>query len=56
MDNEVYLLLLYVVVDIVISRSNLDVVELLKNKLMGTFDIKDLGEINHNLDMKITLS
>ena len=53
--DETYLLSLYVD-DIIIAGTNLENVETLKLKFTEVFDIKDLGEINHYLGMKITRS
>ena len=52
-DKEIFLLSLYVD-DIIIAGSNLDSIQNLKKKFTESFDIKDLGELNHYLGMKIT--
>ena len=54
-NDETYLLSLYVD-DIIIAGTKLENVEILKLKFTEVFDIKDLGEINHYLGMKITRS
>ena len=54
-DGELFLLSLYVD-DIIIAGSNLEGIQNLEKKFTKTFDIKDLGELNHYLGVKITRS
>ena len=52
-DGKLFLLFLNVD-DIIIAGSNLDSIQNLKNKVTESFDIMDLGELNHYLDTKCT--
>ena len=52
-DGKLFLLSLYVD-DIIIAGPDVQSLENLKKKFTESFDIKDLGEINHYLGMKIT--
>ena len=54
-DEEVFLLSLYVD-GIIIAGSNLDNIHNLKKQFTESFDIKNLGELNHYLDLKIIRS
>ena len=45
--------LLVYVDDILITASSLEAVSTVKERLMATFDARDLGEVNHYLGMKI---
>ena len=54
-DGEVFLLSLYVD-DIILAGANVTSLNNLKKLFTESFDIKDLGEVNHYLGMKITRS
>ena len=51
--EETYLISLYVD-DILIAGSNVSVIEDIKQEFMMRYEMKDLGELNHYLGMKIT--
>ena len=53
MGEETYLISLYVD-DILIAGSNVSVIEDIKQEFMMRYEMKDLGELNHYLGMKIT--
>ena len=52
MDGSLLIRMLYVD-DMLIARKNIHEVDALKLKLNATFDMKDLGEANHILGMRI---
>ena len=54
-DGELFLLSLYVD-DIILAGANVTSLNNLKKLFTESFDIKDLGEVNHYLGMKITRS
>ena len=47
------LILILYVDDMLIARKNINEVDALKSKLNATFDMKDLGEANNILGMRI---
>ena len=51
-DGSLLMLILYVD-DILLARSNMDEMATLQSKLNDTFDMKDLGNANHSLGMRI---
>ena len=51
-DGSLLILILYVD-DMLIARSNREDIASLKSKLNNAFDMKDLGEANHILGMRI---
>jgi hypothetical protein len=52
--KETYLISLYVD-DILIAGSKVSVIEDIKQEFMMRYEMKDLGELNHYLGMKITI-
>ena len=55
MDNEIKLIMLILYVDdmLIAGHSKKDIVDI-KQKLFSQFDMKDLGDANHILGMRIT--
>ena len=51
-DGSFFILILYVD-DMIIAGKNIHEVDTLKSKFNATFDMKDLGEANHILGMRI---
>ena len=51
-DGSLLILILYVD-DMLITRTNIDEISNLKSKLNANFDMKDLGNANHILGMRI---
>ena len=52
-EEEIYLISLYVD-DILIAGSDLSVIESIKREFTIMYEMKDLGELNHYLGMKVT--